>query len=54
MSTAVIVSPGMPSVIIGISAPPTQALLEASGPVMPSGTPVPNSVLRGERRCSCA
>ena len=40
--TAVVTSPGMPSAIRTISAPPSTALLELSGAMMPSGVPVPN------------
>ena len=35
--------PGMPSVSMGICAPPTTALLQTSGAMMPSIAPVPNS-----------
>ena len=40
--TAVVTSPGMPKAIIMISAPPSTALLELSGAMMPSAMPVPN------------
>ena len=39
---AVTMSPGMPSAIIMISAPPAVALLAASDGTIPSATPVPN------------
>ena len=40
---AVTMSPGMPSAIMVMSAPPAVALLAASGAMMPSGVPVPKS-----------
>ena len=40
--TAVTMSPGIPSAIIVIRAPPSVALLEDSGAMIPSGVPVPN------------
>ena len=40
--TAVVTSPGMPSAIMVISAPPSVALFEDSGATMPSAMPVPN------------
>ncbi len=39
---AVTTSPGMPSAIMVISAPPSVALLDDSGATIPSGTPLPN------------
>ena len=43
MRIAVTGSPGIPSVIIGISAPPVTALFADSGAAMPSTAPSPNS-----------
>ena len=40
---AAVTSPGMPSAIMVISAPPSTALFELSGAMMPSGVPLPNS-----------
>ena len=40
--TAVITSPGMPSAMSMMSAPPSVALFEDSGATMPSAMPVPN------------
>ena len=41
MITAVTASPGMPSVSIGMYAPPTAALFADSGATMPSYAPSP-------------
>ncbi len=38
---AAVTSPGMPSDISGVSAPPSTALFEVSGAITPSGLPVP-------------
>ena len=43
--TAVTLSPGMPSVRVGISEPPVTALLAASEPATPSIEPLPNCSL---------
>ena len=40
---AAVTSPGMPSAISGVRAPPSTALLEVSGAITPSSTPVPNA-----------
>ncbi len=40
--TAVTLSPGIPSVSIGMNAPPTAALFAASGAITPSTAPSPN------------
>src|SRR5687768_18425673 len=47
---AVVVLPGMPSASVGTMAPPTAALLAASGPATPSIAPLPNSVLLLDQR----
>ena len=38
---AAVMSPGMPSAIKGVSAPPSTALFDASGAMIPRGSPLP-------------
>ena len=42
ISKAQVVSPGIPRAIIGMMAPPTEALFAISGAIIPSTHPVPN------------
>ena len=42
MTTAVMVSPGMPNTSAGTQAPPSAALLDEVASMMPSIWPVPN------------
>ena len=45
MNTAMEPEPGMPKINVGTSPPPSLALLELSGPIIPRISPLPKPLL---------